>query len=187
MIIGITGKIASGKTEIMKILQKKGFFCIYADKIVHDLYKRNGEGAKRIEVVFGKKFLDNDGAVDRKKLRAMVFSDENKLKLLNNIIHPIVYKEIQSLVKKSKNENIAIEAVYFDQGSLLDFADKVVWVERPKDQVLNVLQSERNFAPEMAEQIYKSISVSSEVNFVLQNDSDLGNLSKEIEKFISNC
>src|SRR3990167_11346783 len=99
MIVGVIGQIASGKSEVIKIFKKKGFFCLDADKIVHDLYQANGEGSKRVAAVFGEKFLDSRGAVNRIMLRNEVFADENKLKLLNNIIHPIVFEEIVKLLR----------------------------------------------------------------------------------------
>lgn len=187
MIFGITGKIASGKTEVMKIFEQKGFFCIYADKVVHDLYGAGGEGAKRIEAVFGKKFLLENGAVDRNRLRDFVFNDENNLKLLNNVIHPIVYEEIKELIGQNRNQNVAIESVYFDTGFLDDFVDKIIWIERTKDKILTVLVDERSFSSDLAETVYDSIAKSSNINLVVKNDSDLDALSKKIEKFLSNC
>lgn len=154
MIIGITGKIASGKSRLMKEYEKRGFYCIYADKIVHDLYVSGGSGAKVISAVFGEKFLNKDGSVDRVKLRDMVFADEAKLKLLNDVIHPLVYEEISDLVKKNEGKNIAIEATYFDPNFLEDFVDEVVLVERPKEEIIKCLVEERGFTEEMAEKAW---------------------------------
>lgn len=154
MIIGITGKIASGKSRLMKEHEMRGFYCIYADKIVHDLYVSGGSGAKVISAVFGEKFLNKDGSVDRVKLRDVVFADEAILKLLNDVIHPLVYEEISNLVKKNEGKNIAIEATYFDPNFLEDFVDEVVLVERPKEEIIKCLVEERGFTEEMAEKAW---------------------------------
>jgi len=154
MIIGITGKIASGKSRLMKEYEDRGFYCIYADKIVHDLYKNDEAGAKVIETVFGKKFLNEDGSVNRVKLRDVVFNDENKLKLLNDVIHPLVYEEIQNLVNRHKNRDIAIESIYFDPNFLEDFVDKVVVTERSHEDIVKSLMEERGFTKEMAERAW---------------------------------
>lgn len=154
MIIGITGKIASGKSRLMKEYEERGFYCIDADKIVHDLYRKGSAGAKVIAVVFGEKFLDKDGNVDRMKLRDVVFMDEAKLKLLNDVIHPLVYAEISDLLKKNEGKNIAIEATYFDPNFLGDFVDEVVRVERPKEEIIKCLVEERGFTEEMAEKAW---------------------------------
>lgn len=182
MILGVTGKIAAGKTEIMKILEKRGFYCIYGDKIVHDLYKSGGEGAKRVAAVFGEKFLDANGAVDRIKLRNEVFEDENKLKMLNNIIHPIVYEEIVNLLEKNSGsfQNIAIEMIYMDESFLGDFVNKILWVERPIEAILKVLVEERGFTPELASKAIGLINKPDKTEFFLKNERNLKDLENTL-------
>jgi dephospho-CoA kinase len=176
MIIGVNGKIASGKSEVLKILGERGFYCIDADKIVHDLYGEGGTGAKVVAAVFGDEFLAKDGSVDRVKLRDVVFADEAKLKLLNDVIHPLVYEEIAFLTKAHEGEDVAIEATYFDPNFLEDFVDKLIWVERPDSEILKVLVEERGFTPELAEKVLNNIEKPADVDFVVENDGDLGDL-----------
>ncbi|MBI5753578.1 dephospho-CoA kinase [Candidatus Peregrinibacteria bacterium] len=181
MVLGICGKIAAGKSEVLKILFEKGFYCIDADKIVHDLYVKDGLGTKRVAAVFGRKFLKSDGSVDRLKLRKVVFEDENKLKLLNDVIHPVVYEEIRELLCKNKNANVAIEATYFDEDFLADFVDKLVWVERPKEQIFATLIDERSFSEDLAEKAFALIDKLSDVDFVLKNEGSLKDLEKVVD------
>lgn len=184
MILGVCGKIASGKSEILKILKKRGFYCIDADKIVHDLYQSGKAGAKRIEAVFGGKFLSKDGSVDRVKLRDAVFADENKLKLLNDIIHPLVYEEIAGILAKHGNSaHVAIEAVYFDENFLNDFVDNLMWVERSREEIMAVLVGEREFSRDLAEKAYDLIGKPSEqeIDFIVENDGDLSTLSSYLD------
>lgn len=159
MILGVSGKIASGKSEVMKILQRKGFYCIYADKIVHDLYKKGGVGAKKIAAYFGNEYLNANGSVDRDRLREVVFLNSKKRKLLENLIHPEVFEEIVKILKKTRRKNIAIEAVYFDQNFLRDFVDEVLWVERPKREIIKYLMKERGFSKKLAEKAYGIVEV----------------------------
>lgn len=180
MIIGVNGKIASGKSEVLKMLSACDFYCIDADKIVHDLYRSGSSGAKVVAAVFGEGFLNEDGAVDRMKLRDEVFADENKLKLLNDVIHPLVYEEIAGLIQKNPGKNIAIEATYFDHDFLEDFVDKLVWVERPKVEILKVLTNERGFSPELAERVSSNVEKPADVDFILKNDGDLNDLNLEV-------
>ena len=72
--------------------KKQGFYCIDADKIVHDLYKSGGVGANKIAIYFGKQFLDSDGSVDRKKIRDEVFHNDDERKYLENLIHQVKSK-----------------------------------------------------------------------------------------------
>ncbi len=180
MVLGVCGKIASGKSEVLKILREKGFYCVEADKIVHDLYKKGAQGARKIEVVFGKKFLKENGEVDRLKLRDEVFEDENKLKLLNDIIHPVVYEEIKSVLSRHHEKNIAIESVYFDSEFLGDFVSELLWIERPKEGILKVLIDDRGFTRDLAEKVFDYIQKPKEIDFVLKNDGSLSKLKEEV-------
>ena len=184
MILGISGKIASGKTEVMKVLQQRGFFCISTDKIVHDLYRPRAVGAEVIAEVFGDNFLNKDGSVDRLKLRAEVFTHKNKLKLLNKAIHPLVYDEISGLLQKNVGRNIAIEATYFDEGFLADFVDKLIWVERPEAEILKTLTGERGFSLELATKVMNSISKDSKIDLILKNSGDLSFLSQNLHSLL---
>lgn len=186
MIFGVCGKIASGKSEVLKILKKNGFHSIYADKIVHGSYKSGGVGAHKVAAIFGKKFLNKKGDVDRIKLRDEVFYNEDKLKLLNDIIHPVVYEEIAGVLSKlATADNVAIEAVYFDEDFLNDFVDKFLWVDRPRDRMIEVLIKKRGFSMELAEKAVDCIHKPNEVDFSLENNADLSSLERGVKKILS--
>lgn len=187
MILGITGKIASGKTEVMKVFEKSGFDCIYADKIVHELYKSGGEGAKKIENVFGNEFINKDKSVNRKKLRNLVFNNPKKLEILNKTIHPLVFKKIRILLNEMEGENIAIESVYLDFNSFDGLIDKIIWIERPVEEILKVLINEREFSEDLAKKAAKFITKPNKVDFIVKNEGNLSDLKvsvMDIVKFL---
>lgn len=177
MILGVCGKIASGKSVVMKILAKRGFYCIDADKIVHVLYKKGATGSKKIAAYFGEQFLRSDGSVNREKLRKVVFADDDERKMLENLIHPEVYAEIQRLLPKLSGKNVAIESVYFDQGFLGDFVDKILWVERSEGEIKKVLIKERGFSSAMAQKLADLIQKPKKVDFVIENYGELKDLA----------
>ncbi len=178
MILGITGKIASGKSEVLKILKKQGFYCVDADKIVHDLYKSGGVGANKIATYFGEKFLNNDGSVNRKKLRDEVFQNDDERKYLENLIHPEVFTVINDLIGRYKGKDIAIEAVYFDIDFLDDFVNKLIWVERDEDKIIQILLEGRGFDEILAKKLVDLIEKPNKIDFVFKNDGSLQDLEK---------
>lgn len=182
MIFGICGKIASGKSEVMKILKKEGFYCIDADKIVHDLYKSGAVGAKKIAAYFGKKFLNKDGSVNRSKLRQEVLNNVDERKYLENLIHPEVYAEIERLLARTSKRKIAIEMVYFDQNFLNDFVDKLIWVERPMEKILKVLVKDRGLKPDMAQKMANLVEKPARVDLVISNDGTIRDLQQIFKK-----
>ncbi len=133
MIIWLTGWQGSGKSLVMEFLKEMGFSCIYADKIVHNLYKSGNDGEILITKNFGNEFLNKQGNVCRKKLKKLIFMDVQNIEKLNELIHPLVYKKISELIDECLalgKENVAIEAVYFDDNKFGQIVDKVVWVDR---------------------------------------------------------
>lgn len=88
--IGLTGSIAVGKTYVCDVFEKLGCSVLDADLTAREIVKPNTEGLGLIVENFGKRVLQKDGGLDRKKLGEIVFSDTEKRQLLNSILHPLV-------------------------------------------------------------------------------------------------
>jgi dephospho-CoA kinase len=92
--IGLTGGIGSGKTTAADRFASLGVPVVGADAISRRSLKKDGACYGRVVETFGAGILRNDGTIDRKALAAIIFSDENKRRLLNDIVHPYVLKEM---------------------------------------------------------------------------------------------
>ena len=103
-IIGLTGGVGSGKTQILEYLNDKyGATICQADKVAKHLQKKGTECFKKIVDEFGDAVVGEDGELDRKELGKMVFSSAEKLQCLNAIVHPAVLKWVQKdIVEKRK-------------------------------------------------------------------------------------
>ncbi|MFN2145601.1 MAG: dephospho-CoA kinase, partial [Anaerolineales bacterium] len=126
-IIGLTGNIATGKTVVRRMLGHLGAYTIDADALTHRIMAPDGPGYKPILNQFGKFILGDDGAIDRKKLGKVVFSDPEALAALEAIIHPYVRKAVDYMIKNAKQDVIVIEAIKLLESPLKDRAD-VIWV-----------------------------------------------------------
>jgi len=111
--IGITGGIASGKSLVTDYLKSLGAKVICADEITHELYLPNEEGTKAIAKEFGEEYIDENG-VDRKKLGMLVFGDRERLSKLNELIHPLVFSEIENRIGEED------DVVFFDAALLIE-------------------------------------------------------------------
>lgn len=108
--IAITGSVATGKTEALRIFKRLGSFTLNADDIVHDLLLKD----KNIKIAIIKHFgneISEKGKINRKKLAKIVFEDEDKLKVLEKIIHPKVLNEIEKEYEKVKDKNFTFFVV----------------------------------------------------------------------------
>ena len=103
MIIGLTGGIASGKSTVSRILEDAGVFIIDADIIAHNIIKKGKPAYKELIDEFGEKIIGENKEIDRKVLGKIVFAEEEKLKILENITHPHIFKEISLKLKKNKD------------------------------------------------------------------------------------
>ena len=105
-IIGITGGVGAGKTQILEYLSDKyGASVCQTDKVAKKLQKKGGICYDPIVEHFGTEILDEKGELDRKKLSDIVFGDPKELNVLNEIVHPAVKEEVNKKIKKEERKN----------------------------------------------------------------------------------
>ncbi|CRK99796.1 CLUMA_CG013104, isoform A [Clunio marinus] len=113
-IIGLIGGIASGKSKMTERFQKMGAGVIDCDKLAHSLYEPGEECYQSMIDAFGSEIVDSVNRIDRKVLGAIVFSNKEKLQLLNGIVWPNLLKKAKQRVKelheKEGKEIIILEA-----------------------------------------------------------------------------
>ncbi|VVC34566.1 Hypothetical protein CINCED_3A007033 [Cinara cedri] len=105
-IVGLTGGIASGKSSISNYLKELGAFIINADILAHELYGINCPAYQLIVDSFGSNILTLDNQIDRQKLGAIVFSDQDKLNQLNQIMWPLILQKVKSIIESKKEFKI---------------------------------------------------------------------------------
>ena len=130
--LGLTGGIGSGKSTVAQMLAARGAAVIDSDAIARSVTAANGPAMPAIAEAFGKEFVTPDGALDRERMRALVFSDHSAKLRLEAIVHPLVGLATQAQAQA------AIQA-----GHALLVFDVPLLVESPRwrklvDQVLVV-------------------------------------------------
>lgn len=103
--IGLTGSIAVGKTYVCEILRELGAFVLDADQTSREVVEPNTKGWTLIVEKFGENVLQSDKQIDRAKLGAIVFADEQKRQLLNSIVHPLVMEAQNEWMAEREAEN----------------------------------------------------------------------------------
>ncbi len=121
--IGLTGRIACGKSTVSKIFAEHGFQVIDADKVSHELHNRP-DIAAGIRHAFGDEVFE-DGLVSRKKLGMLVFSDKDKLKTLEGIMRPRILAEIHERLGKPGNN--MVESFSIIGTEIAEWVDEI-WV-----------------------------------------------------------
>ena len=138
MIIGITGGTGCGKTTLLEEIRKLGGLVLDCDAIYHDLLKTDKAMLAAIDARFPG--VVEEGLLNRKKLGAIVFSDEQALLDLNAITHAAVRQEV--LRQLEENPPLAaIDAIGLIEGGLAELCDVTVAVTAPvEDRVHRLMQ-----------------------------------------------
>ena len=149
LVIGLTGGIGTGKTEVAKKLQELGAKLIEADKLGHLAYQPHSHPWRMVTEKFGTDILGENEEVDRKKLGAIVFSDPSALVILNSIMQPWIADMARELIaeyRKTRQKVVVLEAAILIEAGWDDLVDEIWVTTAPESQVVDRLGKRNNFS-----------------------------------------
>jgi dephospho-CoA kinase len=192
MIIGLTGGCGSGKSKIAEILEDNyNAYIITADKIGHEIIKKGTKAYNLIIGYFGNVVLDCYDEISRKKLGDIVFSNEEKLKKLNEFTHKYIYIEIKNKINEAQINNhdiIVVEAAIMTKLLFGDLVDYIIYIYCGYDERVNRLNKYRNIPIEKAKQmIYKQPTdneYKNNAHYILDNTFSIDNSIDQLEKIV---
>jgi dephospho-CoA kinase len=152
-LVGLTGGIASGKSLVVQRLVEHGAEVVDADLIAREIVAPGTETWRRIREHFGDEIIGPDGAIDRQALGRIVFADEDKRRLLNELTHPRVIAEIADRLEMlTAFDGVVVVAVplLVEAGIDRGYEDVVVVASRPETQIRRLVDL-RGLSPEAAE------------------------------------
>lgn len=95
-VVGLTGGIGSGKSEVSRRFESFGIQVVDADVISREVVQLGSKGLEAIKNRFGKSVLNADGTLNRAELREIIFSDKDQKNWLEQLLHPLVNQEIRA-------------------------------------------------------------------------------------------
>jgi len=163
--VGLTGSIAVGKSFVLGVLSELGCRILDADATAREVVAPGTPGLNALIGEFGSEILKEDGSLDRPRLGTIVFSDEEKRKLLNSILHPFIIAAQDDQIRRWQTEDshgIAVvdAALMIESGGYRRF-DKLVVVHcRPDVQLqrlisrdgLSLAEAEKRIAAQMSQE-----------------------------------
>ena len=128
MVIGVTGSYCAGKNIVTELIQTFGFSVIDEDRVGHEAL-----AAKSAEIVaaFGPAVHSAEGGIDRRRLGAVVFADEEQLALLESIVHPWMIERTRQRVESAEPRRVVINAAILFKMGLHRLCDFVIIVRAP--------------------------------------------------------
>ena len=128
--IGITGGIGSGKSTVAKLFEVLGIPVYYADDAAKQLMNENDALKQQVQKEFGKEAYTN-GKLNRKYIADIVFSNPEKLELLNSLVHPATLKDADEWMNKQTTPYTIKEAALIFESGAEKYLDKVIGVYAP--------------------------------------------------------
>lgn len=189
-VVGITGGVGSGKSEVLRFLEEK-FNCgvIRTDDVARDLCEPGQKSYEMIVEAFGEDILDSEGRLNRPKIASIVFEDETKRQILNQCTHPQVYEWVRNKVREWRTENrfsmIAVEAALMDELKEIGVCESCWYVHVKPEIRRERLRISRGYSEEKMDAIFASQLPESVFlngcDVVIDNNSDLENIEKQLK------
>ncbi len=183
-ILGLTGGTGSGKSLISAYLEKKGAYIIDADKLSRDITGKNGIAIPEIEKYFPD--VVKDGVLDRRALGKIVFSDREKLSLLNEITHKYIKQLTEEEIKKSEGL-IVLDAPLLYEAGEDKLCDKVLFVSADDEIRLERIIKRDNLSYDDAKkriEARKLEPIMKKADFVISNNGDFEKTKAEIDSLL---
>lgn len=150
-VLGITGGVGSGKSEVLNYLREAyGAVVCQMDETAKRLQEKGTGCFRKIAEAFGPEIIGADGELDRKKLGARVFSDPEQLRLLNSIVHPEVLRSVSADIGKHTEEGTPL---YVVEAALLpdvggELCDEIWYIYASEEVRRERLKASRHYSDE---------------------------------------
>ena len=182
----LIGPIGSGKTEAQKIFQNLNIKCFCADNTVRKLYEDQEVISKINEIIPNSV---KNGKIDKNIVREKIFTDEDKLKLIESYIHPKVFLEFENFKIKFNDQNILIFITPIIKSNNFLEKNNIIYINADKDIRINRLKKRKNYNKKIIENIM-NYQESSDIyiknySHIIQNNGSLLQLEILIQQTLS--
>ena len=185
--VGLTGGIGAGKSEVSRLLVEHGAVLIDADRIAREVVAPGTPGLAAVVAAFGEDVLAEDGGLDRPKLGSIVFSDPDRLAVLNSIVHPLVGARSRELESAAAEDAVVVHDVpLLAENALAPLYDLVVVVDASPETQLDRLvrlrgMSDQDARARMAAQATREKRLEI-ADVVIDNDVPLEELRRRVQE-----
>ena len=155
-VIGLTGGIGSGKTAATDYLATKGVTIVDADLASRVVVEAGKPALKAIAERFGGHVIAEDGALDRRALREIVFADPKALKALEDITHPAIGQELRNQIAASKSPYTVLVSPLLFETSQKDLVHRTLVIDAPAELQVQRTMARDHVAEEQVAAIMKA-------------------------------
>jgi len=186
--IGLTGGLACGKSTVAAMLAEKGCGLVNADRLGHEAIAPGGPAHDAVVAEFGRDILDAQGRVDRVRLAARVFGDAERVRRLNELVHPHILAGIEEAARESARRDangiLVIEAALLLEAFADSRVDKVVVVDCTERQQVERFQAKGGTAEEARRRMAAQMSPAERLrraDFVVDASGSLDDTRRQVD------
>ncbi|MGO8754626.1 MAG: dephospho-CoA kinase [Gallionellaceae bacterium] len=188
-LVGLTGGIGSGKSTVAILFKECGVTVVDSDDISHQLTRAGGEAIAAIRAEFGEEYIEDDGALDRSRMRRLVFSDPDARKHLEAVLHPMIRGKLLEQVRANSTSSpymLLIIPLLFEANNYRDLVHRVVAVDCDEEtQLARTMRRsgmiEQEVRAIMAGQIARAERLKL-ADDIIRNDSDMDSLRLQVSR-----
>jgi dephospho-CoA kinase len=184
--IGLTGGIASGKSEVGRMLAAKGAHVVDADRVAHSVYAPGAPGYALVIAAFGPEVVAEDGTIDRRKLGSIVFGQPERLKQLTDIVWPLTGQALANLIaseREAGRDVLIIEAALLPEAGWKRLMDAVWLVRTPIERARERVMQRDGLTEEATEARLRSRQPIDPAiaELIIDNDGPLEDLQRAVD------
>jgi dephospho-CoA kinase len=186
MIVGLTGGIGSGKSEVSRRFEKLGIDIIDADVVAREVVALGSPSLNAIEKHFGLDILKQEGTLDRQKVRELIFAHPAEKTWLENLLHPVIRTETIKQLNQAKSPYVILASPLLLETSQYELVDRILVVDADEElQLARASLRDENNSEQikkiMATQMSRAIR-RAKADDIIENHGDLSELELQVQQ-----
>ncbi|MGQ9455974.1 MAG: dephospho-CoA kinase [Armatimonadota bacterium] len=193
LVIGVTGGISTGKSTVLRMLEKLGAQTLSADDIARDVLSPGKPAYQEVVSTFGQDVVTGSGEINRAKLAEIIFADADAREQLNRITHPRIIKELQTAIDQFRNNPrsekrvLAVEIPLLFECGLQDMVDYILLVAAEQGVQVHRLTTRTGITiDEAVRRLQSQLPIDEKLSgadSVIWNNGNIEELQQAVEEF----
>ncbi len=186
IIVGLTGGIGSGKSEVSRRFEQLGITVVDADVVAREAVNIGSVALSNISGHFGQNILNADGSLNRAQLRSRIFENPNEKSWLENLLHPIIRKEIAAQLTQSRTPYTILSSPLLLETKQDELVNRILVVDATEDmQIKRASARDANNTDQIQKIMATQISRAErrkKADDIIENHGDLNELDVAVKK-----
>ncbi len=186
MIVGLTGGIGSGKTEVSRRFEQLGITVVDADVVAREIVNTGSSSLSAISEHFGQDILNANGTLNRVQLRLRIFENPDEKRWLENLLHPIIRKEIVAQLAESKTPYTILSSPLLLETKQDELVSRVLVIDATEEMQLKRASARDANNRDQIQKIMASqmsrVERCAQADDIIENHGDLNELDVAVKK-----